>query len=169
MTYINGIKGGLVANVVMYESPQFITTDELLKIVTSKDIRAGEELLVDYGSEFVLGDSVTTLIKAAAVVDAAGDAANTSADEGSAHVPEQIGAAKGTSGAGGGPSEDAAEGTLAPAAEHGSAGTSGDGASASTVASDEHVAEASQTQSSTDGTMHCSVTSTGFLTLISIW
>ena len=173
MTYINGIKGGLVANVGMYESPQF-TTDDLLKIVASKDIGAGEELLVDYGSEFVLGYSVTNLIKAAAVIEAAGDAANTSADEGSAHVPEQIGAAKGTSGAGGGPSEDAAEGTLgdgpsAPAAEHGSAGTSGDGASASTVASDEHVAEASQTQSSTDGTMHCSVTSTGFLTLISIW
>ena len=46
MTYINGIKGSLVANVVMYESPQF-TTDDLLKIVASKDIGAGEELLVD--------------------------------------------------------------------------------------------------------------------------
>ena len=185
MTYINGIKGDLVANVVMYESPQF-TTDDLLKIVTSKDIRAGEELLVDYGSEFVLRDSVGALIIAAAQVDAAGDdaakatvdsAAGTSVVEGSAHVPAPPGAAEGTSAAGGGPSEDAAEGTLGDgpsaqdpaAAEHGSAGTSGDGASASTVASNEHVAEASQTQSSTDGTMHCSVTSTGFLTLISIW
>ena len=167
MTYINGIKGGLVANVVMYESPQF-TTDDLLKIVTSKDIGAGEELLVDYGSEFVLGDSVDALIIAAAQVDAAVDdaanatvdsAAGTSVVEGSADVPAPPGAAEGTSGDGS--AQDPA------AAGHGSTDTSGDGASAhgSVSTGHDHDAGASQTQVSAEGTTHCSVISTGFLTL----
>jgi hypothetical protein len=169
MTYINGIQGGLVANVVMYESPQFTTTDELLKIVTSKDIRAGEELLVDYGSEFVLRDSVGALIIAAAQVDAAGDdaakatvdsAAGTSVVEGSADVPAPPGAAEGTSGDGPSAQDPAAAG-------HGSTDTSGDGASAhgSVSTGHDHDAGASQTQVSAEGTTHCSVTSTGFLTL----
>ena len=111
------------------------------------------------------------LIIAAAQVDAAGDdaakatvdsAAGTSVVEGSADVPAPPGSAEGTSGDGPSAQHPAAAG-------HGSTDTSGDGASARTVATDEHVAEASQTQSSTDGTMFCSVTSTGFLTLISIW
>ena len=166
MTYINGIQGGLVANVVMYESPQFTTTDELLKIVTSKDIRAGEELLVDYGSEFVLRDSVGALIIAAAQVDddaakaTVDRSAGTSVVEGSADVPAPPGAAEGTSG----------DGPSAPhpaAAGHGSTDTSGDGASAhgSVSTGHDHDAGASQTQVSAEGTTHCSVTSTGFLTL----
>jgi len=180
MTYINGIQGGLVANVVMYESPQFTTTDELLKIVTSKDIGAGEELLVDYGSEFVLRDSVGALIIAAAQVDAAGDdaakatvdsAAGTSVVEGSAHVPAPPGAAEGTSGAGGGASEDVAKDTSSDGSGHGSTDTSGDGASAhgSVSTGHDHDAGASQTQVSAEGTTHCSVTSTGFLTLTRFW
>ena len=168
MTYINGIKGDLVANVVMYESPQF-TTDDLLKIVTSKDIRAGEELLVDYGSEFVLRDSVDALIIAAAQVEAAGDDAakatvdrfaGTSVVEGSADVPAPPGSAEGTSGDGPSDQHPAAAG-------HGSTDTSGDGASAhgSVSTGHDHDAGASQTQVSAEGTTHCSVTSTGFLTL----
>ena len=168
MTYINGIQGGLVANVVMYESPQF-TTDDLLKIVTSKDIRAGEELLVDYGSEFVLRDSVGALIIAAAQVEAAGDDAakatvdrfaGTSVVEGSADVPAPPGSAEGTSGDGPSDQHPAAAG-------HGSTDTSGDGASAhgSVSTGHDHDAGASQTQVSAEGTTHCSVISTGFLTL----
>ncbi len=173
MTYINGIKGSLVANVGMYESPQF-TTDELLKIVTSKDIEAGEELLVDYGSEFVL-DSVNALIKAAAQVDAAvDDAANATVDSAagaaaaaatsvvqvSEHVPAHTAAAGGTSGDGPSAQDPAAAG-------HGSTDTSGDGASAhgSVSTGPDHDAGASQTQVSAEGTTHCFVTSTGFLTL----
>jgi hypothetical protein len=163
MTYINGIKGGLVANVGMYESPQF-TTDELLKIVTSKDIEAGEELLVDYGSEYVLGDSsVAALLNAAAVVaDADAKAADVSAAAAaggeSTDVPAHTATAERTSGDG--PHDPAAPG-------HGTTDTSGDGASAhgNVSTGHDHDAGASQTQDSAEGTTHCSVTSTGFLTL----
>jgi hypothetical protein len=168
MTYINGIKGGLVANVVMYESPQF-TTDDLLKIVASKDIGAGEELLVDYGSEFVLGDSVAALLNAAAVVaDADAKAADVSAAAAaggeSTDVPAHTAAAEGTSGDGPSAHDPAAAG-------HGSTDTSGDGASAhgSVSTGHDHDAGASQTQDSAEGTTHCSVTSTGFLTLTRFW
>ena len=122
MTYINGVKGGLVANVVMYESPQF-TTDDLLKIVASKDIGAGEELLVDYGSEYALGDlTMTALLNAAFAVDAAG-ADGASGGERSEHVTADTAAAEGTSVDG-----PSAQDSAAP--DHGLAGTSGGGASA---------------------------------------
>ncbi len=140
--------------------------------------------MVDYGSEFVLGDSVAALLNAAATVDAeaqaaligvspagAAAAAGTSVVEGSAHVPASTVAAEGTSGAGGGAFEEVAEDTSGDGSGHGSTDKSGDGASAhdSVSTGHDHDAGASQTQDSAEGTTHCSVTSTGFLTLARFW